>query len=91
MSALNEAIDSGTQAWWVEAKRSAPREDNRKGSKVPEITKRVAEYIQANAPVRIPEVSRAMGLPKKSVHTQMTTLTYIIKVYEDDDGVLHIL
>ena len=86
-----ESIDAGTQAWWVIAKRTVPAEDNRKGSKVPERTRQVAQYIKDNAPVRKRDVCHACDITEKSLYTQLTTITYLINVYEDDAGMLYVL
>jgi len=80
-----DAVDAGTRAFWVDQRRTAPCVHNEKGSRMRQQTFEIAEYIRDNAPVRMVDVCRRFGIRERNLLTTLTSLTYLIPVYEDHE------
>jgi hypothetical protein len=77
--------------FWVDHRRAAPDTHYRKGTKATNETRRLADYIREHAPVHLSTVYHEFGMTEKRLRTQLTTLTYLLPVYEDERGVLNVL
>jgi hypothetical protein len=81
---MNTAIASGTQAFWVDARRTFTRHEENSHHLLSDRTHEMAQWIRDHGPVRTSVFCKHFGVSAHCIQSKLTSMSFHYKVWHDD-------